>query len=97
MSRVPDFPPKPIRPIVTIRDYIDAGMKVRSFCSSGKGHSHVVDLMALELARGPNAEIDYAFKRSLTCPECGAAGGGLMVEQNGQTDVSGQPKRNLPT
>jgi len=97
MSRAPDQPPKPAKPIITIRDYIDAGLVVRSFCSSGTGHSHIVDLLALEAARGPDAVIDYAVKRSLTCPECGAAGGGLMIEQANQTEVSGHPKRNLPT
>lgn len=97
MSRVPDLPPKAAKPIATVRAYIEAGMVVRSFCSSGFGHSHIVDLLALEAARGPNAVMDYALKRSLTCPECGAAGGGLMIEQSSQTEVSGQPKRNLPT
>lgn len=81
MSRVPDFPPKPPRPIITIKDYIDAGLSVRSFCSSGLGHSHVVDLVALEKSRGPDTTIDYALKLSLICPECGAQGGGLAIEQ----------------
>jgi hypothetical protein len=30
--------------------------------------------------RGSNVEVDYAFKRSLICPQCGAHGGGLIVE-----------------
>ena len=81
MSRVPDIPPKPAKPIVTVRDYIDAGLVVRSFCSSGLGHSHLVDLAALQHSVGPDTPIDYPFKRSLICPECGAAGGGLMIEQ----------------
>lgn len=80
MSRVPDFQPRPAKPIVTVGDYIRAGLVVRSFCSSGLGHSHVVDLMALQDSVGPATVIDYAFKRSLICPECGAAGGGLMIE-----------------
>lgn len=81
MSRVPDFPPKPAKPIVTIGDYIRAGLVVRSFCSSGLGHSHVVDLLALQESAGPSTVIDFALKRSLICPECGAAGGGLMMQQ----------------
>jgi hypothetical protein len=80
MTRVPDNSPKPIRPIVTLQDYIDAGLIVRSFCSSGQGHSHVVDLIDLVAERGSEVVIDYALKRSLICPECGAPGGGLMVE-----------------
>ncbi|MCF1742754.1 hypothetical protein [Paradevosia shaoguanensis] len=55
---------------------------IRSFCSSGQGHRHVVDLETLIVERGPDVEIDYAFKRSLICPECGAAGGGgLMIAE----------------
>ena len=80
MTRVPDHPPKPIRPIVALQDYVDAGLVVRSFCSSGKGHSHVVDLVALATERGSDAVIDYALKRSLVCPEYRAPGGGLMIE-----------------
>lgn len=79
MSRVPDYPPKPIKPILTLQDHHDAGLVIRSFCSSGQGHSHIVDLEALITERGPDIEVDYAFKRSLTCPECGRPGGGLEV------------------
>lgn len=85
MSRVPDFPPKPIEAIHTLQDHLDAGFTIRSFCSSGQGHSHVVDLEALINQRGPDVEIDYALKRSLTCPECGAPGGGLMIEPSPAT------------
>jgi len=41
----------------------------------------VVDLVALQESAGPSTVIDYAFKQSLICPECGAAGGGLMIKQ----------------
>lgn len=81
MSRVPDHPPKPIRPIRTLQDFLDGGYVIRSFCSSGQGHSHVVDLEALISKRGPDVEVDYAFKRSLTCPECGAPSGGIQISQ----------------
>lgn len=81
MSRVPDHPPKPVKPIRTLQDYLDGGFVIRSFCSSGHGHSHVVDLKALISERGPDVEVDYAFKRSLTCPECGAPGGGIEVSE----------------
>ena len=81
MSRVPDYPPKPIKAILTLQDHLDAGLVIRSFCSSGQGHSHVVDLEALIAERGPDAEIDYAFKQSLICPECGAPGGGLEIRE----------------
>lgn len=79
MSRVPDHPPKSIKPIRTLQDYLDAGFTIQSFCSSGQGHSHAVDLDAIIAKRGADVEIDYAFKRSLTCPQCGAPGGGIEV------------------
>lgn len=77
--RVPDHPPRPVRAIVTLKDHLDAGVTIRSFCSSGQGHSHFVDLSALISERGGDVPIDYAFKRSLACPECGAPGGGLEI------------------
>jgi hypothetical protein len=80
LSRVPDHPPRPIRAIRTLQEHLDAGLVIRSFCSSGQGHSHVVELGALIAERGSNVEVDYAFKRSLICPQCGAHGGGLIVE-----------------
>lgn len=79
VSRVPDHPPKPIR---TLKEYLDGGFAIRSFCSTG-GHSHDVNLQLLIAERGPDIEIDYAFKCSLTCPVCGAAGGGLQISQPG--------------
>ena len=52
MSRVPDHPPKPAKPIRTLQDYLDGGFVIRSFCSSGQGHNHVVDSCADCGARG---------------------------------------------
>lgn len=80
MSRVPDHPPKPIKAVRTLKEYLDGGFMIRSFCSTGR-HSHDLDLPALIAERGADAEIDYAFKRSLTCPECGAVGGGLQISE----------------
>lgn len=79
MSRVPDYPPKPAKVIRTLRDHLNAGLTIRSFCSREQGHSHVLNLEAVIEERGPDVEIDYDFKRSLTCPECGAPGGGLAI------------------
>lgn len=79
MSRVPDHPPKPVEAIRTLQDHLDAGLTIRSFCSSGQGHSHTIDLRALIKGRGADTEVDYAFKQSLTCPNCGAPGGGLQI------------------
>lgn len=79
MSRVPDVPPRAAKPLVTIGDYIDAGISVRSFCSAGTGHSHLVDLEALADRQGHHALVDYALKVSLVCPACGAPGGGLEL------------------
>lgn len=30
----------------------------------------------------PDVEVDYAFKRSLVCPACGAPGGGMEVYEH---------------
>lgn len=79
MIRAPDYPRKPSKVICTLQDHFHAGLTLRSFCSSGQGHNHIVDLDAEIARRGPNAEIDYAFKRSLICPTCGAPGGGLQI------------------
>lgn len=78
MGRVPDHPPRPIQ---VLQDFLDAGMSIRSYCSSGKGHHHVVVLSALIDERGPDTLVDYAFKRSLICPECGAPGGGIEFRE----------------
>lgn len=43
-------------------------------------------LGAIIAERGPDVEIDYAFKRSLTCPECGAPGGGIEVRKPSSTN-----------
>ncbi len=81
LSRVPEHLRKPVEAIRTLQHHRDAGLTIRSFCSSGQGHNHLVDVEALIAERGPIVEIDYAFKRSLTRPECGAPGGGLEIRE----------------
>lgn len=81
MSRVPDYPPKPPKLIGTLQEYVDAGLSVRSFCSSDSAHSHIVGLQSQIDKRGPGAEVDYAFKVAQTCPTCGASGGGIEIRQ----------------
>lgn len=83
MIRVPNHPPKTIQPLRTLRDYREAGLIVVSYCSGGCGHSHFVDLAALIAERGPDVEVDFALKRSLTCPQCGAPGGGIKISDGG--------------
>lgn len=68
--------------ILTVGDYLRGGFQIRSYCSTGEGHSHLVDLQAMAAERGLDTAIDYDFKRSLICPECGAAGGGLEIRKN---------------
>jgi len=78
MIRVPDFPTKPIEPIVRLSQFRDGGYTLISHCSSGRIHQHTLDYDAL-IAQHGDAAVDYAFKVAMTCPECGAAGGGMTV------------------
>lgn len=80
MSRVPDYPPKSIAPIRTLGDYAKAGFELRSHCSSGLGHSHIIDLEK-EIGLRGDVAVNFALKTSLTCPECGAPGGGLEIRK----------------
>ena len=80
--RVPNVPKsRPPVALLTIGDYLDAGIEVRSFCSSGQGHSHQIDLSPLVASRGRETPVDYALKVSLICPTCGAPGGGLEIRK----------------
>jgi len=76
--RIPDFPPKPIDPVVRLSQFRDGGYVLISHCSSGGGHQHTLDYEALIDQYG-DAEVDYEFKVAMTCPDCGAPGGGLTV------------------
>ncbi len=76
MSRDSNATPEVPKPLLTIGDYLDAGVSVRSFCSAGTGYSHAVDLDERALLRGRDTAIDYLHKVSLSCPICGAPGGG---------------------
>lgn len=76
--RVPDFPPKPMEPVVRLSQFRDGGYVLISHCSSGAGHQHTLDYETL-IAQHGDAEVDYAFKVAMTCPECGAPGGGITA------------------
>ena len=76
--RVPNVPPKPIDPVVRLSQFRDGGYVLISHCSAGAGHQHTLDFDAL-MAQYGDVEVDYAFKVAMTCPECGAAGGGVIV------------------
>jgi hypothetical protein len=75
---VPNHQPR-AKVIRTLVDYRDAGIQLISHCGAGCGRSHLLDLAELIREHGPEAEPDYAFRRSLTCPTCGGPGGGLEV------------------
>lgn len=76
--RVPDYPPRPVQPITRLSQYRDAGYVLISHCSRGRGHQHVIVYETVMGERG-DAEVDFAFKVSMRCPECGAAGGGMSI------------------
>jgi hypothetical protein len=76
--RVPEVPPKPIEKIVRLSQFRDGGYVLISHCSAGAGHQHTLDYDAL-IAQHGDAEVDYAFNVAMTCPECGATGGGMTV------------------
>lgn len=77
--RVPEYPPKPVRALSTLQEYLEAGVVVVSHCSACPGsHQHVVDLVSA-IERGED-EPDYAWKVSQRCPECCAPGGGISLQ-----------------
>jgi hypothetical protein len=78
MSRVPDVPPTPVAAVRRLSEFRAAGYRLVSHCSSGAGHLHPLDYERL-IAELGDVEVDYQFKRSRTCPECGAPGGGLAI------------------
>ena len=80
--RVPDVPPKPIQKVVRLSQFRDGGYVLISHCSADAGHQHTLDYDAL-IAQYGDAEVDYAFKVVITCPECGAPGGGMTVRLPG--------------
>lgn len=82
MARVPDVPSKPAKSIRRLSEFQARGYRLVSHCSSGAGHQHELDYEALIGELG-DVEIDYQFKRSRTCPQCGAPGGGLTILPDG--------------
>lgn len=78
MSRVPDIPPKPVSPVRRLSEFRASGYRLVSHCSSGAGHHHQLEYDAV-IAELGDVEVDYQFKRSRVCPECGAPGGGLTI------------------
>jgi len=76
--RMPNFPTRPMWPILTVQQHLDAGIEITSHCSAFPGtRQHAVDLQAALLVY--NADVDYEWKRSQICPECGAPGGGISL------------------
>lgn len=94
MSRIPDFPPKPVAAVRRLSEFKAAGYRLVSHWSSGAGRQHDLDFDVV-IAELGDVEIDYQFKRSRT-PECGAPGGGLSIlppRQNGR-DHTSTPSRS---
>lgn len=83
VSCVPDHSPKPMKAIRTPRGYLDAELSLSDRCARSAGTRHVVDLPAVIAERGTDLDVDYVFKQSLTCPECGEPGGGLQIKERG--------------
>lgn len=81
--RVPDYPPKPIQPLSRLSQFRDGGYVLISHCSSGLGHQHVI-IHGTVIAKHGDAEVDHFFKQAMTCPECGAAGGGMTIRPTGR-------------
>jgi hypothetical protein len=61
-----------------LSEFKTGGYRLISHCSSGAGHQHELELDRLFGKLG-DVEVDYQFKRSRTCPECGSPGGGLTI------------------
>jgi hypothetical protein len=71
----------PARPLVisTLSQHRDAGLVLISHCRTGK-HSHVVDYALIDTLG--DVVVDYAFKASRICPECGAPGGMMEIRHS---------------
>lgn len=75
MTRVPEFSPNPIEPIVRLTQFRNDGYTLISHCSSGRGHEPVLVYGNL-IAQMGDVEVDYNFKQAISCPECGAPAAG---------------------
>jgi hypothetical protein len=76
--RVPGFPTRATAPISRLTQFRDGGYLLVSHCSADADHQHVIVYDTVIAAWG-DAEVDYAFKVAMCCPECGAPGGGMSI------------------
>lgn len=65
-------------PITRLSQFRDHGCVLISHCSLRSSHEHVIDLDSA-IEKFGDVETDYDFRTSVTCPECGAPGGGLTI------------------
>lgn len=64
--------------ISTAQQHLAAGLQVISnFSAHPASHQHVVNLEAV--AANGDVELDHNWRRTQTCRECGAPGGGITV------------------
>ncbi|WP_354044085.1 hypothetical protein [Devosia sp. UYZn731] len=59
-------------PILTLREYIVAGMQVQVGCMGGCGHRHKIDFQKLMDIYGPDMDAVEALRAGTRCRHCGA-------------------------
>jgi hypothetical protein len=83
--RVPEYPPQVTRPINTLAQFWDGGYVLTSHCSLDASHEHVIDYDET-IARFGDVALDHSLRTALTCPQCGAPGGGIAIRSNQSND-----------
>lgn len=66
---------KPIEPILTLSEYIAAGVQVTVGCRSGCGNKQPVDFQKLMETYGPDMDAVAALRAGIRCPHCGGMPG----------------------
>lgn len=70
---------KPVVPILTLSEYIVAGMQVTVGCMGGCGNKQAVDFQELMDIYGPDMDAVEALRAGTRCLHCGGLPGTMFV------------------